>query len=54
MRTPHLIQALAFVLANRRRFPFHKMVDAKFSLLELNAAFKKASQRTVLRAAIVP
>lgn len=50
----HLIQALDFVRANRHRVPFHAIVDAKFSLQQLDLAFKKASERTVLRAAIVP
>ena len=50
----HLIQALDFVMANRGRFPFRDIVDAKFTLQDLDAAFKKASERTVLRAAIVP
>jgi alcohol dehydrogenase len=50
----HLIQALDFVMANRDRFPFKDIVDAKFGLTELDVAFKKAAERTVLRAAIVP
>ena len=50
----HLIQALDFVMANRNRFPFKEIVDSKFALKDLDAAFKKASERTVLRAAIVP
>jgi alcohol dehydrogenase len=50
----HLIQALDFVMANRGRFPFEEIVDAKFALKDLDAAFKKAAERTVLRAAIVP
>ncbi|HEY7242563.1 MAG TPA: zinc-binding dehydrogenase [Xanthobacteraceae bacterium] len=50
----HLIQALDFVMANRNRFPFKDIVDSKFALEDLDDAFKKASQRTVLRAAIVP
>jgi threonine dehydrogenase-like Zn-dependent dehydrogenase len=50
----HLVQALDFVLSNRRRFPFHEIVDSRFSLQELDLAFKRASERTVLRAAIVP
>ena len=50
----HLIQALDFVVANRDRFPFKDIVDSKFSLDELNEAFKRASERTVLRAAVVP
>ena len=50
----HLIQALDFVMANRTRFPFKDIVDSKFPLKDLDIAFKKASERAVLRAAIVP
>ncbi len=50
----HLIQALDFVMANRKRFPFKEIVDSKFALKDLDTAFKKASERSVLRAAIVP
>jgi threonine dehydrogenase-like Zn-dependent dehydrogenase len=50
----HLIQALDFVMANRDRFPFRDIVDSKFALKDLGSAFKKASERSVLRAAIVP
>jgi alcohol dehydrogenase len=50
----HLIQALDFVMTNRKRFPFRDIVDSKFALEDLDIAFKKASERTVLRAAIVP
>lgn len=50
----HLIQALDFVMANRGRFPFKEIVDATFPLEELNTAFEKAAQRSILRAAIVP
>ncbi len=50
----HLIQALDFVMANRTRFPFAEIVDSKFSLEQLNEAFAKAADRSVLRAAIVP
>lgn len=50
----HLIQALDFVVANRGRFPFREIVDSKFALADLDLAFRKASERTVLRAAIVP
>jgi alcohol dehydrogenase len=50
----HLIQALDFVVANRNRFPFKSIVDSKFALKDLALAFKKASERSVLRAAIVP
>ena len=50
----HLIQALDFVMANRTRFPFKDMVDSKFSLDDLDEAFAKATERSVLRAAIIP
>jgi len=41
-------------MANRKRFPFREIVDSRFALKDLDSAFKKASERTVLRAAIVP
>ena len=50
----HLIEALDFVAANRTRFPFHDLVDAKFSLNEVGTAIQRAADRIVLRAAIVP
>ena len=50
----HLIQALDFVVANRGRFPFKEIVDSKFGLEDLGEAFERASERSVLRAAIVP
>ena len=42
------------VMANRDRFPFKDIVDSKFSLDELDTAFEKAAERSILRAAIVP
>ena len=50
----HLVQALDFVTENRGRFPFAELVDATFSLAELDAAFARAADRTTLRVAIVP
>lgn len=50
----HLIQALDFVVTNRERFPFKEIVDSTFSLDELDEAFKRASERSVMRAAVVP
>ena len=50
----NLIQALDFVMANRKHFPFAEIVDSKFSLDQLDEAFAKAADRSVLRAAIVP
>ena len=50
----HLIQALDFVMTNRDRFPFKEIVDSKFTLEDLDEAFRKAADRSVLRAAIIP
>ncbi|MDX1487215.1 MAG: zinc-binding dehydrogenase [Acidiferrobacterales bacterium] len=50
----HLVQALEFVMVNRGRFPFKDIVDSRFSLDQLDLAFKRAAERSVLRAAIVP
>jgi len=50
----NLIEALDFVQANRKRFPFHDLVDGKYRLEEIGRAFKDAGERRVLRAAIVP
>ena len=49
----HLIQALDFVMTNRERFPFKSIIDATFPLEQLDEAFKKAAEHSVLRAAIV-
>jgi alcohol dehydrogenase len=50
----HLVQALDFVMANRARVPFRDLVDSRFPLEELGVAFRRAAERSVLRAAIVP
>ena len=50
----HLIQALDFVHANRKRFPFHSLVDGKYRLEDVGQAMQDAAERKVLRAAIVP
>jgi alcohol dehydrogenase len=50
----HLAQALDFVYANRRRFPFHDLVDGKYALADVGTAMRDAETRRVLRAAIVP
>lgn len=50
----NLIEALDFVHANRRRFPFHELVDGKYRLDEVGQAMKDAEERRVLRAAIIP
>jgi putative phosphonate catabolism associated alcohol dehydrogenase len=50
----HLIQALDFVHVNRKRFPFHALVDGKYKLEDVGRAMQDAAERKVLRAAIVP
>lgn len=50
----HLVQALDFVVANRERFPFAEIVEATYSLDQLDEAFCHAAERSVLRAAVVP
>ena len=50
----HLIEALDFVHANRKRFPFHSLVDGKYRLEDVGRAMQDAADRKVLRAAIVP
>jgi len=50
----NLGEALDFVLANRKRFPFHDLVDGKYRLDEVGRAMQDAADRRVLRAAIVP
>jgi len=50
----HLVQALDFVVANRKRFPFHELVDGKYKLEDVGQAMQDAAGRKVLRAAIVP
>jgi putative phosphonate catabolism associated alcohol dehydrogenase len=50
----HLIEALEFVASHRRQFPFHALVDGKYSLAEVDRAMRDASEHRVLRAAIVP
>ena len=50
----HLIQALDFVMTHRKQFPFAEIVDSRFSLDQLDEAFARAADYSVLRAAIVP
>ena len=50
----HLLQALDFVAASRRRFPFHVLVDGKYDLGDVGRAMRDAAEHRVLRAAIVP
>lgn len=50
----NLVEALEFVVANRSRYPFHSLVDGKYSLDRVNDAMRDAAERRVLRAAIVP
>jgi putative phosphonate catabolism associated alcohol dehydrogenase len=50
----NLIEALDFVVANRRRFPFHDLVDGKYPLDRVGDAMSDAAARRVLRAAVLP
>jgi putative phosphonate catabolism associated alcohol dehydrogenase len=50
----NLMEALDFVRANRKRFPFHDLVDGRYGLDEVGKAMRDAAERRVLRAAIVP
>ncbi len=50
----HLVHGLDFVRRNRATYPFKEIVDARFGLADLDAAFKEAAERRVLRAAVIP
>ena len=50
----NLVEAMDFVQANRKRFPFHDLVDGKYRLDQVGQAMKDAEERRVLRAAIIP
>ena len=50
----NLIEALDFVVANRRRFPFAELVDGQYPLERVGDAMADAAAHRVLRAAILP
>ena len=50
----HLIQALDFVMANRDRFPFKDNCRFEVCAEGSRRRLQESSERTVLRAAIVP
>jgi len=52
---PHAlaIQALDFDVTERDRAPFGEIVDSTFKFEDLNEAFARASDRSVLRAAVI-
>jgi threonine dehydrogenase-like Zn-dependent dehydrogenase len=50
----HLVQALEFVAATRSRIPFKELVQARFALPDVGAAFARAADHSVVRAAVVP
>jgi alcohol dehydrogenase len=50
----HLVQAVDFVAGARSRFPFRDRVQARFALTDVAAAFDRAAERSVIRAAVVP
>jgi threonine dehydrogenase-like Zn-dependent dehydrogenase len=53
-RPAHLAQALDFVARHRTEWPLRELVDQRFSLAEVDAAFKHAAARRLVRPAIVP
>jgi len=53
-RPRNLVEALDFVVANRRRYPFRELVDGKYALDRVGDAMADAVAQRVLRAAIVP
>jgi alcohol dehydrogenase len=50
----HLVQAVDFVAATRARVPFAALVEARFPLTDVDAAFARAADRTAIRAAVLP
>jgi putative phosphonate catabolism associated alcohol dehydrogenase len=50
----HLVEALDFVVANKSRYPFSELVDARYSIDQVTQAMADASSQRVLRAAIIP
>jgi putative phosphonate catabolism associated alcohol dehydrogenase len=50
----HLVQALAFVVGHRDRYPFDALVDGRYPLSAVGDAMADAAAHRVLRAAIVP
>jgi hypothetical protein len=53
-RPAHLGRALDFVARHRHRWPLGELVDQRFSLAEVDAAFNHAAARRLVRPAIVP
>jgi putative phosphonate catabolism associated alcohol dehydrogenase len=53
-RPDHLGQALGFVARYRQTWPLGDLVDQRFSLAEVDAAFKHAAARRPVRPVIVP
>ncbi|NIQ33797.1 MAG: zinc-binding dehydrogenase, partial [Nitrososphaeria archaeon] len=50
----HLAKALDFLMKNRSKYPFKKLITKKYALAEINEAFKTALKRTELRVAVTP
>ena len=47
-------RALQFLVKNKGKYPFHRVLSHKFPLEEINQAFEQANKGNVTRAAIVP
>ncbi|MFQ6012041.1 MAG: zinc-binding dehydrogenase [Thermoplasmata archaeon] len=50
----HLKDAIQFMERTRARYPYEKVVGAKFALSDVEEAFKKVESRTAMRTALVP
>lgn len=49
----YLKKSLDFLLANRSKYPFESLLDAEFSMDDIEAALAQSAERTVTRASIV-
>ena len=50
----HLVEALNFVNKHQSKYPLKQLVDAEYTLQNLDTAFHDMSDRKVIRAAIIP
>ncbi len=50
----HLVEALNFVNKHQSKYPLKQLVDAEYTLQNLDTAFNDMSDRKVIRAAIIP
>jgi L-iditol 2-dehydrogenase len=50
----HLREALRFLARTQGKYPFEKVVGARFKLTDIEEAFRRVEERSVMRAALVP